>query len=362
MERQEIYHLLADAKQALIPSHEDAATIKTIVTSEAHNQYLKIARRIFGIDVNNKMIYPQDANTIFNLVRQSKTKATLRKYARAVRHVALNALSDQIKQADSAQRKGDWQTVERIVSQPQFTAFTNLAKLMPTDFSKDWEATKKRKGKKSSLSRLPNNWREQMAAKSTGQFRIPMMLALVTGVRPEELQKGVLVKLLNKSLYVHIKGAKVKENAGQKYRLFKLADHPITKELIQIMQINNETEMLVQVEKGNSVTTHMREVGKKIWPKRKESITCYTARHAMAAECKQAIFEGANPDLVSQVLGHIVDKTASYYGNRFQSGGICVVPAAIKVPKEIKHKSAVRNANRKTSIPNKKSTTSKNMP
>lgn len=360
MERQEIYHLLANAKQALQPTHEDAATIKTIVTSDAHDQYLKITRRIFGVDANNKMIYPQDADVIFNLIRQSKTKATLRKYARAVRHVALNALSDQLKQADAAQRIGDWQKVERIVSQPQFTAFTNLAMLLPADYAKDWEATKKRKGKKSSLSRLPNNWREQMAAKSTGQFRIPMMIALLTGVRPEELQKGVLVKLLDNCLYVHIKGAKVKENAGQKYRQFKLADHPITRELIQIMQINNETEMLVQVDIGNSVTTHMREVGKKIWPKRKESITCYTARHAMAAECKQAIFEGANPDLVSQVLGHIVDKTASYYGNRFQSGGVSVVPTAVKVPKEVRHKSTTRNANRR--IPNKKNTTSKNVP
>jgi len=31
-----------------------------------------------------------------------------------------------------------------------------------------------------------------------------------------------------------------------------------------------------------------RAVGKKIWPKRKESITVYTARHAMAADCKAA--------------------------------------------------------------------------
>ena len=55
----------------------------------------------------------------------------------------------------------------------------------------------------------------------------------------------------------------------------------------------------------------MREVGMKLWPRRKENITAYTIRHAMAADCKAAITQGADPNLVSQVLGHVVDKTAS---------------------------------------------------
>jgi len=69
--------------------------------------------------------------------------------------------------------------------------------------------------------------------------------------------------------------------------------------------------MLVKVEHGNSVTTYMRKIGKKLWPRKKQSITVYTARHAMAADCKAGIHEGIYPDLVSQVLGHVVDKTSS---------------------------------------------------
>lgn len=79
--------------------------------------------------------------------------------------------------------------------------------------------------------------------------------------------------------------------------------------------VETRNEMIVKVTHGNSVTTHLREAGKKLWTGRKESISAYSARHAIASDCKKAIADGADPDLASQVLGHIVDKTASYYGS-----------------------------------------------
>ena len=119
---------------------------------------------------------------------------------------------------------------------------------------------------------------------------------------------------------------------------------------MQIVQSEGQVEMEVKVGKGqgNSVTTHMRSVGKKIWPLKKEAITVYTARHAMASDCKAAVDNGASKDLVSQVLGHIVDKTATYYGTRFHSGKGSVAPSEIVVPKPIKHIYPGRSVKRKT--------------
>lgn len=347
MERREIYQLLEDAKSAMKPVHEDAATPHTKVSDKAHQQYLKIARRLFGVTSGDKLIYPKDSQRIFNLIRQSKTTSTLRLYARAVRHIALNTLNDQVMQADNAQRQGDWEKVDAIVSQPRFTALIKLASLMPSDYSEDWKPQRKRKGKKASLSKLPADWREQMIKHSSGKFTIPMMIAMLSGARPAEFEKGVKVSLINDSLYVYITGAKVTNKAGQEYRYLKLADHPITTSLIKMMKDEGESTLFVKVSKGNSISTHMRRIGERIWPKRKESITVYTARHAIAGACKQAIAKGSNPDLVSQVLGHIVDKTASYYGNRFQCRGSNILPTVVEVPKAIKRKSAARNANRK---------------
>ena len=358
MTREEIYKLIADAKQALKPTHQDAATVKTKVTEKAHVQYINDVARIFGRNPNNqKITLPKDAHLIIQIVQQSKTITTLRKYARSVRHASINNLNKHLNKIEEAQRCGNWLEVEKIVSTPEFKALTELSGMLPADYRENWGPIKKRKSKKTSLSRLPKDWREKMVEKSEGQFKIPMMIAFLTGVRPEELQKGVQVKLFNNCLYVHIKGAKVKENAGQEYRQFKLAYHPLTDLLIKLLEENGQSEMLVKVDKGNSVTTHMRAVGKKIWPKRKESITAYTARHAMAADCKSAIVNGADPDLVSKVLGHCVDKTASFYGNRFQSGGTSVVPSDVQVPRAVRQKSKERSDRRHTDnkVPSRKS-------
>ena len=357
MTREEIYKLIADAKQALKPANQDAANVNTKVTGKAQVQYIKDVARIFGRNPDNKKItLPKDAHLIIQIVQQSKKITTLRKYARSVRHASINNLNEHLNKIEEGQRCGNWLKVEKIVSTPEFKALTDLSGMLPADYRENWAPTIKRKSKKTSLSRLPKDWREKMVEKSEGQFRIPMMIAFLSGVRPEELQKGVQVKLFNNCLYVHIKGAKVKENAGQEYRQFKLAYHPLTDLLIKLLKENGQSEMLVKVDKGNSVTNHMRAVGKKIWPKRKESITAYTARHAMAADCKSAIVNGADPDLVSKVLGHCVDKTASFYGNRFQSGGTSVVPSDVQVPKAVRQKSKERNERRRTDnkVPSRK--------
>jgi hypothetical protein len=92
----------------------------------------------------------------------------------------------------------------------------------------------------------------------------------------------------------------------------------------------------------------MRSIGKKLWPA-KEAITVYSARHAMAADCKSASHNpGTDPDLASKVLGHRVDKTASYYGSLFQSSGISVAPSNVMVTHPVKNKSKVKNSLRMT--------------
>ena len=347
MDREQIYQLIAEAKTALVATTQYAADAKTVVTAKAQAQYLKDARRIYGVDTSNKLSHPADANTIIASVRQAKTKSTLRKYARSVRHIALAMMKQVLAEIDRCQRAGDWKRAEGFVSSRKFSALIQICKMMPADYAHGWAPERKRKGKKASLSRLPDDWREQLAELSKGQYRLPTLVSLISGCRPAELEKGILLELRNQGFYITIQGAKVKENAGQEIRQFKLADHVITDELSTFLSTQPSKQFIVQVQKGNSVTTHLREIGKKLWPRRKETITCYTARHGMAADCKAAIHAGADPDLVSQVLGHVVDKTATYYGNRFQSGGTSVVPTDVLVTKQIRHKARERSEKRR---------------
>lgn len=359
MDKQAIFDRIRQARAAMQPKHPDAATLDTVVTEETAEQYDAVAKRIFGRNPKTgRIIPPHTPDPVIAKIRRARKKSTLRKYARAVRHTALKNLGTLLKGADQAQRAGNWDEVERIVTHPVFQTYVVLADMMPSDYMQGWTPKGKRKGKKGSLLRLPVDWREMMANESHGQFRIPMLVAFMTGCRPVELEKGILIEQKNGSLHVTIQGAKVTKKSGQEYRRFRLADYPLTDELIAIMNLSEDPlRMIVKVDCGNSVTTHMRAIGKKLWPKRQETITVYTARHGMAAECKAAIDQGADPDIVSQVLGHIVDETASYYGNRFQAGGHSVLPCEIDVPKPIRHKQRERLAERKRNgkLPSQKS-------
>jgi integrase len=350
MDRQAIYDRIKAAETAQISKHPDAATVDTIVTEKAAIQYQKAVRNIFGTDHGTgQLIMPTNpAQIVAKVQEKAGTVSTLKKYARSVRYAALMALSKLLNKADAAQCTGNWHEVERIVSSDIFHAYTVLSQMLPADYRIGWKPKRKRHGKKSSISKLPEDWREQMAKQVHGQFRIPSMVALLTGCRPAEVEKGVLIERIDGALYATIKSAKHTVKAGQEQRRFRIADHPVTKMLMDFMDESNETrhKKLVEVIHGNSLTTHLRAAARKLWPERKESITTYSTRHAISADCKKAIYDGADPDLASKVLGHIVDKTSSYYGALLQSGGISVAPTDVTVPQEVRHKVRERNKQR----------------
>jgi integrase len=356
MDRQEIFERIKDAKAALKSTHPDAASVDTETNSKSTAQYEQTVRNLFGkCPDTGKIILPTDPATVIAEVhKRAGTLSTLRKYARSVRYAALKLLNHNLKRADQAQRAKNWAEVERIVSSPEFNAYTVLSAMMPTDYRNNWKPERKRKGKKSSLRNLSADWREQLANAVHGKYRNAAIVTILTGCRPAELQMGITITHKDGQLYASINGAKVTKKAGQETREFRIANHPVAKILMQIMDESDEThdQIIVKVDRGNSVTTHIRATAKKLWPKHKESITVYSLRHAMAADCKKAKQNAedtgvdVDEDLVSKVLGHCVDKTASYYGSISQSAGNSVAPMGVVVPKVIKQKVSARNKQR----------------
>ena len=186
MEKDEIIKRMNDAKAALKSSHPDAITIQTEVKTETAAQYKKNAWRIFdeiadvGAGLGGADIIPTDAAKVIGKIREAQTASTLRMRAHSVRYVAMLLLRRLYKQAEAAQRAGEWDAAERIVSMPQYTALTKLCELFPSDyrnpifpdFPEPWKPSKMRKSKKTSLHRLSQTWREEIAAHSLGQFRL----------------------------------------------------------------------------------------------------------------------------------------------------------------------------------------------
>lgn len=343
-DRREIYAKIKEARDALKPEHADAATAQTKLTPNTEADYLKVARRLYGLESDNSISPPHNLDAIINKVRAVAKASTLRKYARAVRHVALVELNRILKMLDQAQRDDRFDLVESVVMQPAFDGYIKLAQWLPEKYKDDWEPKEKRRGKKSSLRGLPNDWREQMAENSSGQYHIPMLIVLVTGCRPVELKTGVHLEVIDGDLYASINGAKVTDHSGQEKRILKLADNPISL-FLKDHALKNNGNITEQVDKPNSISTHMRSVGKRIWPKRKESITAYTARHAIAADCKDSEQNESVPDFVSQVLGHRADDTKSFYGAKSQSKSKAFVPLLVSVTNSIKHKTKFTKLN-----------------
>jgi len=147
------------------------------------------------------------------------------------------------------------------------------------------------------------------------KYRLPFLLSAVTGIRPDELEKGITIQLHDSTLKIPIAGSKVKETQGQELRSLSYdtdnaAGHIFLKEIAQIMRDEGVTEMTVQVKSKVSFTSAVRRAGKKIWPNSAEDVTPYVLRHAISSQWKQAI----DPDEVSIGLGHLSPDTKSVYG------------------------------------------------
>lgn len=345
--KERVQELLGRAEEILMGAKNKPITKPSLKTIQ---HYKDVVNRIFlatqGSGVN---IAPTNADAVIDYVRTAEKIATLRKSAQALKPFTTYMLREKCKEVCSAIKDKNWDEAEKITNDPSFSALLTLSNMTAADYRIGWTPIKKRKSKKVSLTNLDMDWREQLArALPDGHFTFPALAQLLTGARPAELETGIKFIRIGDRLRVRIRSVKVTDEAGQPWRCFDVADHYIKYVLLEFMDNQaNPNILFARVKNGNSLTTHIRSVGRKLWPKRKEAITCYSARHAMAADCKVAIQNGADPDLASQVLGHCVDKTATYYGNPSQAGGISMAPNNVRVSRPVKNKLKARHSNRK---------------
>jgi integrase len=175
-----------------------------------------------------------------------------------------------------------------------------------------------RQTKRHSLKGLDIDWRQQMLQRAAIRFpnEVDALRTLaVTGVRPIELEKGVAVCDPGSEVSFSVAGAKTGEwdhgrNAGQASRQITISkSHPylgqnIAKSFIALVN-RRRLEYVVQ------------RLSRELWPRRtgKRSISCYSFRHAFAAELKAQKFTGTE---IACALGHQSTLSQSYYGSQSQ--------------------------------------------
>jgi len=342
-----VLELLGRAEEILMRAKNNPITKPSLKTIQ---HYKDVVNRIFlATQGSGVSVAPTNAEAVIEYVRTAETIATLRMSAQALKPISTYMLREKYKEVRSAIKEKNWENAEKITTDPSFSALLTLSSMTAADYSIDWTPIAKRKSKKASLINLEMDWREQLArALPEGHFTFPALAQLLTGSRPAEIERGIKFIRIGDRLRVRIRSVKVTDEAGQPWRCFDVADHFIKYLLLEYMDNEpNPNILFARVKNGNSLTTHIRSIGRKLWPKRKEAITCYSARHAMAADCKLAIQNGADPDITSQVLGHCVDKTQTYYGSLLQAGGVSMAPTNVRVSRPVKNKQKVKNSLRK---------------
>jgi len=167
------------------------------------------------------------------------------------------------------------------------------------------------------LHKLPDDFRQKMyGSLSNSKYRLAVLVAALSGCRPQELEYGVKMAVANGRLTLNITGAKVIEGGvqGQAWREieYSITDaHPLIAAAIEELTRNKNNEILVSVASKDAYTAALRRVGRMLWPRMKSEVTGYCLRHMFASDGKAAPL---SMEQLAMALGHSVTRTQSLYG------------------------------------------------
>lgn len=135
------------------------------------------------------------------------------------------------------------------------------------------------------------------------------------GMRPEELRKGVELRVIKGHLVANIRGAKVGQNRGQERRSCALPivmNSPVDGAAIKwLATVVEENGGRLKVETTDADIQSLNNALAKISP----GLSCYSFRHKVGSNLKASVRdEELKPEEASAFLGHRTTKSLSYYG------------------------------------------------
>jgi hypothetical protein len=177
-------------------------------------------------------------------------------------------------------------------------------------------APKLRKGKRQHLGRLNRaytDWQERIYTTIAKQHRPLVATLAVTGCRPDEFSKGVLLRIAEGLLVATIKGSKTNSGYGQKVRtMFFEPSTFMEKTLFSIVkQAGGEVELRPAASQRAVREAFRRAVTKNLGKTWADKVSQYSFRQQLAADLKNARLD---KELIALALGHCSDMTQGHYG------------------------------------------------
>lgn len=201
------------------------------------------------------------------------------------------------------------------------------------------------------LKKLDPNWRETIIGRMPN-YRNAMLVLALTGCRPAELVKGVLVTLTgNQRIRFEIEGAKVTQYSGQEKRVLEIQTNSTIARMLTEQVKESGGSIEVRIDKAANLTNSIKNAAKRAYPGLRESVTAYCFRHQCAADWKsQSSGDSDRQTEISMALGHQADHTKQYYGYQQQGSGSVEFPSKVEATTVVRRKnkldSVLRNGKR----------------
>ena len=171
--------------------------------------------------------------------------------------------------------------------------------------------------KREVLRHADEDWRDRYfrITATSEEFRHAALFHGMFGMRPEELQRGVVVWRRGPLVAIKVTGAKVRDTAGQPWRgmLVKATKFP------PWFLHGLDGKPKVYSARKSDVRDYFRALSPYVFPRvageRQLSLSPSVLRHAIATDLRQAGWESAE---ISAVIGHCSAATSRWYGLRWR--------------------------------------------
>ena len=330
-----------------------AATPKSTARKSTVDDYRGKIKRLA-----NRMEVTRTFDAVINEALKTRKKSSWQAYRAALLFTARNGLETYLAEQDTLQR--GMKAAEALGQQTDWSPWLSMitkvedsrrALQTVLDASLPIEGRLDRHSKRQDMKGLPSDWREQIVARMP-TYSMAALTAAVTGCRPAELVSGVKLSIADGMLTAYILGAKVdvEKGKGQEWRKLSWSvDHPsgLVQEILRQVRFTSG-ERIVQIANASNFSKSMSNAGKRLWPKRKATITPYCMRHQVAADMKAD--GGLSSTEISAALGHVSDVTKSTYGHANMGRGGGVAPTKVSAARTVKMKTPSKAASKKVKL------------
>ena len=191
--------------------------------------------------------------------------------------------------------------------------------------SSPMEVNRTKNSKRRLLAKLKNqpDWQSRLIAELPGQHKMPTAVLALTGCRPSELEKGVIIEATEDELIFTIKGSKVTSVSGQRKRIVTLdpTKNKIAGELHEAIYHEVKSRKIrvdLGVTQRSFFESHVRAASRTFGKRLGKKLSPYVHRQSFSATLKA---EGYSREEIAMAMGHATDRTQVHYGMAQQSGG-----------------------------------------